>query len=85
MEGRIIEVLLYHTYCASYRSVVYHQELENFQRQFFECCIIISALSSGFVYLLQGEAVTAAQHINDSLFLKYSWALYASKIKATWL
>ncbi len=26
----------------------------------FECCIIVSALSSGFMYLLQGEAVTCS-------------------------
>ena len=54
-----------HTYCE--KRCVSHQELENFQRQFFECCIIVSALSSGFVYLLRGDAVTTAQNINDSL------------------
>ncbi len=58
-----------------------YQELERFQRQFFECCIIVSALSSGFVYFLQGEAVTTAQNINDSLFLSIAGHCMQAKSK----
>ncbi len=47
--GALSPVLSIHTYCASYRSVVYlTKSLKAFKGSFFECCIIVSALPNGF-------------------------------------